>query len=260
MCVTRLDRRRLPRYEADQIDVPFVIAGHSELLHHDTSWDEHSHPTHELLWNEAGTSRAVVGTRIYTVTPTIGLWIPAGVPHSGWSPAGTVQRAAHFSVRTVPSIAEGPVAVDVSPLLRLLLDRVDDEALDARSRASTETMVVDVLEPSARELMLRMPESALVQPIVTAVRADPADATTLVEWAARLDVSTRTITRLFIAETGLSFARWIATARIQHAISVLSDGDDLDEVARRVGYGSSSAFGTAFRRVTGMSPGRFRAQ
>ena len=37
------------------------------------------------------------------------------------------------------------------------------------------------------------------------------------------------------------------------------DEDYLDEVAERVGYRSASSFSTAFRRVTGMSPGRFRA-
>jgi AraC-like DNA-binding protein len=258
--VTREDKRRLPLYTAGQIDVPFVIAGHSEAIDRDTSWEEHSHPTHELLWNEAGASRAVVGTRIYTVTPSIGLWIPAGTPHSGWCPAGTLQRAAHFSVRTVPSISDEPVAVDVSPLLRMLLDRVDDESLEKGSRATAETMVLDVLEPAPRELLLRMPTSPALQPIVDAVQGDPADATTLAQWASRLGVSTRTITRLFIAETGLGFARWITTARIQHAIGVLSEESDIDEVAHRVGYASSSAFGTAFRRVTGLSPGRFRAQ
>ena len=34
--------------------------------------------------------------------------------------------------------------------------------------------------------------------------------------------------------------------------------DDTDVVAARVGYSSASAFGAAFRRTTGLTPGRFR--
>lgn len=258
--MTRPESRRLPLYEAGEIEVPFVIAGHSELIDRDTHWEEHSHPTHELLWNEVGTSRAMIGSRIYTITPSIGLWIPAGIAHSGWSPGGTRQRAAHFGIRRVPSISPDPVAVDISPLLRLLLDRVDSTELDDRSRETAEAMVIDVLQPAAHELLLRIPESAMLQPVVDAVRTDPADATTLVEWSTRLGVSTRTITRQFTSETGMGFTRWSAAARAQHAIVLLGEGREIDDVAAAVGYRSASSFGTAFRRVTGMTPGRFRSQ
>ena len=255
-----VDSRSLPVYGADAIEVPFVIEGTTELLARDTHWEAHSHPTHELIWNERGASRATVGPRSWTVTPTIGLWIPAGVLHSGWSPAGTRFRTAQFSIRTAPAIASGPVAVDLTPLLRLLLDRLALDGLDPESRSATEALVLDVLAPAARELLLCDPESPLLAPIVDAVRADPTDATTLLEWSARLGVSTRTISRIFHAETGLGFSRWVATSRAQHAVALLAHGEGIEEVAARVGFRSASAFGTAFRRVTGMSPGRFRAQ
>lgn len=90
------------------------------------------------------------------------------------------------------------------------------------------------------------------------MRGAPGDATTLAGWAARLDVSARTITRAFGAETGMGFTRWVATARAQHAVVLLAQGMEIDEVAGMVGYRSASAFTTAFRRVTGTTPGRYR--
>ena len=254
-----VDSRSLPVYDADAFAVPFVIAGSTEVLERDTRWEAHSHPTHELLWNERGASTATVGSRSWTITPTIGLWIPAGILHSGWTPAGTRFRTAQFSVHSAPAISAGPVAVDLTPLLRLLLDRLDADGLDPASRTATEALVLDVLAPTARELLLCDPESTLLAPIVAAVRDDPSDVTTLTEWSQRLGVSTRTITRIFLAETGLGFSRWVATSRAQHAVTLLAHGEGIDEVAARVGYRSASSFGTAFRRVTGMSPGRFRA-
>lgn len=47
----RTDNRRLPRYTAGEVDVPYIVSGHGEVLELDTVWAEHSHPTHELLWN-----------------------------------------------------------------------------------------------------------------------------------------------------------------------------------------------------------------
>ncbi|WP_460749820.1 helix-turn-helix domain-containing protein [Nocardiopsis oceani] len=255
-----VDNRRLPLYAAGELDVPFVMYGTDEVIARDTFWEEHSHPTHELLWNQRGASSATVGKRIWTITPSIGLWIPAGTPHSGWTPAGTWHHSAQFSIHAVPAIADTPAAVEITPLLRLLLERLNTEGLAADSRAKTEAVVLDLLAPARVELLLQVPESPLLAPIVSAVLDDPADATTLAAWASRLDVSTRTVTRAFRAETGLGFSQWVATARVRHAVALLSGGEEIEEAAERVGYHSASAFGAVFRRVTGMSPGRFRAQ
>nr|WP_322097943.1 AraC family transcriptional regulator [Nakamurella alba] len=254
------EHRELPVYEAGGVEVPFVIAGSQEEMARNTSWAEHSHPTHELLWNERGSSSATVGPRTWTITRTIGLWIPAGVRHSGWTPAGTLLRAALLHIDRAPAIADGPVAVGITPLLRLLLDRLTSEELSDESRAITETMVIDVLTPAPRELLLHVPTAPLLAPIVQTVADRPADDTTLAGWASRLGVSTRTITRAFHAETGLGFGQWVGMARCRHAIVLLAQGEDIEDVARSVGFGSSSAFSTAFRRTTGMSPGRFRTQ
>ncbi|CAL9366491.1 HTH-type transcriptional regulator NimR [Nocardiopsis dassonvillei] len=254
------DNRRLPVYEAGEIDVPFVVWGSGEFIARDTFWEEHAHPTHELLWNERGASSATVGTRVWTITSAVGLWIPAGVRHSGWTPAGTRHRAAHFGVHAAPAIADRAVAVQVTPLLRLLLDRLEGESLAGDERARTEATVLDLIAPARGEILLQIPESPLLAPIVSAVLEDPADTTTLAAWAARLGVSTRTLTRAFQAETGLGFSRWAATARVRHAIALLARGEAVEDVAACVGYHSASAFGAAFRRVTGTSPGRFRAR
>ncbi|MDT0300509.1 AraC family transcriptional regulator [Streptomonospora sp. DSM 45055] len=254
------DRRRLPLYGAGEIDVPFVVQSSVETIPGDTFWEVHSHPTHELLWNERGASSAAIGGRVWTITATAALWVPAGTPHSGRAPAGIRHRAAHFAFDAVPSISDVPVAVELTTLLRLLLDRLEAERLSPGARARTEAVVLDLLVPARHELTLRIPDSPMLAPIAAAVRDDPSDATTLAVWASRLGVSTRTITRTFRSETGLGFSRWVAAARMQQAAAMLARGDRLDEVAERVGYHSASSFGAAFRRSTGMSPGRFRAQ
>ncbi|MCX4658607.1 helix-turn-helix domain-containing protein [Streptomyces uncialis] len=238
--------------------MPFAVQSYDEVVAHDTTWGEHSHPFHELLWNGRGASTAVVGARVWTITPALGLWMPAGTLHSGSAVAGTWFRASFFGFHTTPSISPAPVAVEITPLLRLLLERLGAPGLSAASRATTEAMVLDVLEPSPRELLVQAPASALLRPIAAALRADPGDRRTLADWATELGVSGRTISRAFNAETGTSFARWIASVRAQHAVALLSRGWDVEAVAEEVGYRSASAFGAAFRRTTGLTPGTFR--
>lgn len=233
------------------------MAGMDELVHQDTSWGDHSHPTNELLWNRHGASRVTVGARTWTITPHLGVWMPAGTVHSGFAAAGTWYRTTHFGVRTSPAMSAGPAAVEITDLLRLLLQRVAEPGLAARSRSTTEAMVLDVMRPSDREITVHRPESALLAPVVTAIEADPADQRTLADWAAELGVSTRTVARAFSQETGLGFTRWVASVRAHHAVVGLAAGEDVEVVAESVGYRSVSAFGAAFRRTTGVTPGWF---
>ncbi|MET8828012.1 AraC family transcriptional regulator [Streptomyces sp. NPDC004610] len=251
--------RELPTLAAGEVDVPFVIKGYEETIADDTAWNEHAHPWHELLWNERGASTAVVGSQVWCVTPTLGLWMPAGQLHSASAVAGTVYRAHFFRHGTTSALPDEPVAVEITPLLRLLLERLGEPDLPAPSRSVTEAMVLDVLRPSPRALLVLLPTSALLRPIVDAVRADPAHQRTLTGWATALGCSARTLTRAFRVETGTTFARWVASVRAQHAVQLLSRGVEVEEVAEAVGYRSASAFGAAFRRTTGTTPGRFRA-
>ncbi|KLL95750.1 hypothetical protein NJ76_23000 [Rhodococcus sp. IITR03] len=117
--VEAVESRTLPVYEAGEIDVPFVIAGMDELVSRETRFEAHSHPTHELLWNDRGASTATIGSRTWTITSTMGLWIPAGLLHWGVLPAGTWYRTAHFGIDSAPSLSDGPVAVEMTSLLRL---------------------------------------------------------------------------------------------------------------------------------------------
>ncbi len=257
-CDRSVDTRTLPVYEAGAAVMPYVVTGMVELVERDTAWEPHSHPTHELLWNQSGASTATIGARTWTITPSVGLWIPAGTLHSATAPAGTCYRTAHVDVRTASPLPLEPVAVEVTPLLTLLLERLVDQTLEPRSRSLTEQMLFDILEPSPHALLVQRPDSDLLRPIVTALESHPGDNSSLADWAVRLGVSERTVTRAFRAETGLSFGAWQASFRAQRAALMLGTGMPVDEVALRVGYSSASAFGAAFRRTTGLTPGHFR--
>lgn len=253
-----VDSRALPVYSAGSVAVPYVIDGMDELVSRETVWAPHAHPTHELLWNLRGASSVTVADRTWAITPTTGLWLPAGTVHTARAPAGTWYRAAQFGVHAVRPLADAPVAVDVTPLLALLLDRLQDPALAEASRALTEQMVLDLLVPAPHEVAVTTPRSPLLRPVVDALTADPGDPRALADWATALGVSPRSLTRAFRAETGLSLGGWQAAVRAQRAVLLLAAGERVDDVAEAVGYATASAFGAAFRRRTGRSPSAFQ--
>jgi AraC family transcriptional regulator len=66
---------------------------------------------------------------------------------------------------------------------------------------------------------------------------------------------------LFRQATGFAPHRYVCQRRVEQAQELLTHADlPLAEVAHRCGFTSQSQFNTVFRRFTGMTPGKFRAE
>ena len=87
-----------------------------------------------------------------------------------------------------------------------------------------------------------------------ALAEDPADQRTLEQWGRHVGASGRTLARSFLADTGIPFGRWRTLLRLQTALPALAAAEPVGNVARHVGYETTSAFVAAFHRETGMTP------
>jgi AraC-like DNA-binding protein/quercetin dioxygenase-like cupin family protein len=219
---------------------------------------EHAHPAHhQLNWTARGVLGVAVGDRSWVLPPTLALWLPAGTPHRTGATRDAVLRSLYIAAE-LPDLGDGePVAVAVDPLLTDLAAHLTRD-LDPAARRRAEAVVPDVLRPLPTA-PVEVPEP--VDPRARAVAAvlwrDPADPRGLAELAAGSGTSRRTLSRLFVAETGLAFERWRAHLRVRAALPLLAEGQGVARVARPVGYSTPSAFLAAFRRVVGTTPGRY---
>lgn len=235
----------------------FAILAGSHLPGIPTEWEPHAHPLHELVWVRGGTLTSRAEDRIFTVSEGHGLWMPAGVVHGGRTTAGVEFYGAFFAPDRTPFAFEEPTAIAMTPVLESLLTHLARTDLDAAARARAEAVVFDVLQPSERQLTLRLPGDARIDAIAEALLNDPADCRSLDEWARELGTSDRTITRAFRHATGLSFAQWRQVLRVHRALTLLSEGADVQTVSETLGYAQPSTFIAAFRRVMGTTPGAF---
>lgn len=81
----------------------------------------------------------------------------------------------------------------------------------------------------------------------------------LEELSELLSLSKEHICRTFQNATGMPPLRWHLNRRIDVACSFLSQTEmSLTDVAQQLGYSGQSAFGAQFKKVMGISPGRFR--
>jgi AraC-like DNA-binding protein len=151
--------------------------------------------------------------------------------------------------------------INVSSLLReLILHACAFEKLKKRipvQRRIIEIIVDQLKASESIPLQLPHPSDSRAMRIVDALVAQPSEQRTL-EWLCRgCGASKRTIERLFLAETKMTFSKWRQQLRLLHAMQLLASGEKVTGAALEAGYSSTSAFISMFRKQLGTTPTRF---
>ncbi|WP_215845083.1 helix-turn-helix domain-containing protein [Candidatus Pantoea bituminis] len=93
--------------------------------------------------------------------------------------------------------------------------------------------------------------------ITQKLKNTPGCTDTLSELAEQSCASQRTIARLFLNETGMTFLVWRERLRIIAAVEKLIAGESVLGTALDLGYQSASSFTTAFTRIVGDPPRKY---
>lgn len=120
-------------------------------------------------------------------------------------------------------------------------------------------LVVDVCRNFAEEQDGHDVLGRLFDRVIEMLHSDLSQPPTISQLATDCGISTRQLMRSFKARTGKTIGAYLSEARIRAARSALTQGEMIKVVAAKCGFASASAFCSAFRRETGMSPKAFRA-
>jgi AraC-like DNA-binding protein len=218
----------------------------------------HSHPEPKLIWTSTATLSITTESRDWLVPPGYGLWIPGehehGVAALRWGQGSVIT----FAPTDCPISWVEPTGVEVGPLLLELIGHLQNTPRDDQSRVPAEQLLFALLLPlPTHNIHIAMPTDPRIRVIAEHLITDPADSRDLAFWADEVHASVRTLSRLFVAETGMTFAQWRSQVRVRAAIQLLADGTPVKVTARAVGYAKPSAFIEMFRRATGQTPGTY---
>jgi AraC-like DNA-binding protein len=127
------------------------------------------------------------------------------------------------------------------------------------ARTRLHRVLVDELrEAHEQPLHLPEPRDDRLQAIARILQETPADNTSLAELGKRIGASSRTLSRLFRNELGMTFYEWRTQLRIYHALVLLAEGHDATHTAYACGWSNPSGFIAAFTHIIGTTPGRYR--
>ncbi len=221
----------------------------------------HQHPTAQLVYASRGVMTVHTEAGTWVVPAHRAVWVPPDTEHR-ISMSGEVEMRTVYLARDLPlaEVSECSV-VNVSPLLReLILHAVEHAPLyrTVPAHANLIGLLIDQLRAlPAIPLQLPAPRDPRAKRAAEWLRANPSDAADLERIARRAGASKRTLERLFLRETGMSFGLWRQQLRLMAALERLAAGDSVTEVALAVGYESTSAFISRFRQVLGTTPGKY---
>lgn len=227
---------------------------------HEEKW--HFHNGGQLLFASEGVMNVTTEDGLYAVPPERAVWLPPSKTHKVSATTPLSVRTVYINPTVASSMGEECVVLPVRPLLKELI--LESMTISAEYKINTRDeklieLLIDELRNAMRnslDLYLPRPKDRRVQKIVNSVFRNPANHMTAEDWAQLVGASSRTIDRIFRAETSMSFDRWRRQAALIEAIKLLEDGCSVTDVATRIGYDSPSAFISMFKRAIGTTPGK----
>jgi AraC-like DNA-binding protein len=227
---------------------------------HHTGW--HAHPRAQLLHATSGTLRVATEAALFIIPPGTGLWVPAHTEHAVRMPLGLAMRALFLREDAARAGPDAVTVVAISPLLRELILAACEQPVMWDETGPVRHVAALALHEIGRAATRPISGPACRDPrllrVTEALLANPADPRGLDAFAEMAGASSRTLTRLFRHDTGMSFQAWRRQLRLTEGLAALAQGETPARVAASVGYASGPAFGAAFRAVFGATPGRSR--
>jgi AraC-like DNA-binding protein len=223
--------------------------------------ERHDHDRHQLLYPINGVISVTTDAGRWVIPPLRAIWLPAGCPHAHAAHGPVELCSILLPARPNSLDSARPTLLAVSPLLReVILALTATPPLSADERGRLEAIIFDQFRPApaSESYLLPEPGDDRLLAIAEILRADPADSRTLDQLGQVVGASERTLSRIFRADTAMSFPQWRAQLRLQAALIDLAAGMPVGAVAHHCGYSTPSAFIAAFRHAFGATPGSYR--
>jgi AraC-like DNA-binding protein/quercetin dioxygenase-like cupin family protein len=225
----------------------------------------HMHRESQLVYAAAGTMQVTTPKGRWLVPPNRAVWVPARLPHAIDVLADIEMRMLYFDLAWLKREGHGrklgkEFVVRVSPLLhQTIVALFDDRNEPARTSLLVRLIMLELERAEDSATFIPVPQEPRCRRAADIVLSDPTGDHEIESLARAVGTSARTLSRLFAAETQLSFKSWCQRARIAAAIQRLSVDTSLSvkQLASDLGYASVPAFSHAFRQVTGKTPTEF---
>lgn len=226
----------------------------------------HAHEEAQLIYVTRGVLRILTPVGIWTLPPFHGIWLPPTVPHELHAIGEVVVRSAYVApgADSVLDARTQCRVLHIGQLLDALVVGLTEETVesvdhnDRRASLATQLFLLELSRaPELTSGTLPLPNDRRLRSICEQLLCYPQNNDTIERWGERVGASNRTVARLFKEETGLSFGQWRQQLRLVEAVARLALDVPVATIASELGYQSSSAFISMFKKTLGDTPQRY---
>lgn len=251
----------VPR-DVDSVSRPVVALSATSVT---KDWENarHQHRKAQLIYSARGILNCEIEDGVWIVPPQCAIWIPGDLPHSARGAGETECYCLFVEPDAAPDLPKTCCTISVSPLLRELLlkaagipELYPQGGWEGRLIAA---LIDELVAAPVEDLHLPMPRDPRLRSLAKMMLADPTDKTSKGDWATRIGMSERSMSRLLLHEIGMSFGRWRRQLHVILALQRLTKGHSVQTVALELGYENASGFVTMFRKAVGKPPARYLA-
>ncbi|MEW5560548.1 helix-turn-helix transcriptional regulator [Enterobacter asburiae] len=242
-------------FNPDRFD-ELVIGIASDMGVHDSGM--HSHQRHQLLFSAAGSITIELDNTLCLLPPRRAAWIPSGTLHRAIMNGAMAYRSLYFSC-TLP-LSDLPLQiVEVNPLFFEVIERMafwQWGMAEEQQRSLITVFCEEIKNAQSENWTVRFPSDSRLSAWLDRVRRGELPPR-LGQLAQKVGACERTISRIFIRDTGMSYQSWRQQWRLMKAMEMLCGGWPLSQVAQHLDFVSDSAFIVFFRHYTGTTPTRY---
>lgn len=238
-----------------------LVTAHAGTWETERSSERHHHAQGQLFGSLRGLLSVELAYGRWTIPPIHAVWIPPHQLHAVRSHGPFHGWGVLVAETACADLPRQACTVKVSGLLREAVLRAatwKPGPLDVASGHVASVILDEIRSLPVESFGLPLPRDARLQRIAHALIAHPADERDLEAWAQWAAVSTRTLSRRFVAETGFSFTAWRQRARLMRALEMLAADISVTTIALELGYSTASTFISVFSRNFGSTPAVYR--
>lgn len=223
----------------------------------------HSHCTGQLVVSVMGIVGLASEDWRIALPPASAIWTPPGLPHEGFIGPRSESLYLHLAPEWAKALPNKPFRIMLTPMVIAMIRHFTQIrapfAVDSHTGRLARVLLEEIeLAPQLPLNFAPLPKNPKLFRVAEEIVAAPALSRTVAQWAETICMSERNFARLIAQETGMSFGQWRLRLMMLTATRRLLEGETSESVAEALGYETPSAFIAAFKRVFGMTPGRYK--
>lgn len=230
----------------------------------------HKHLKGQFLYTEGGIVHVITDRQTYFLPARHYMWIPAGVMHSIQpGSAHVIMRNLYFPTEENDHafFSETGIYPINDLLLQMIIytNRWSGDIIEGENNLWHFAQAIKNILPevSLYNLPLNLPyakDKRLVA-VINYMEENLAENIMIADAGKKFSISTRTLSRLFQNDVGMSFIQYLTVLRLMKAVALLLEENlSVKEVAFMVGYNSIPTFSNTFNKILGIRPSEYVKQ